>query len=48
MLICSCGLQNMVSKFDKIEYTVTPKVMELHGNEIKIVRARDWHNLHNS
>ena len=36
MLICSCGLQNMVSKFDKIEYTVTPKVMELHGNEIKI------------
>ncbi len=36
LLMCSCGLQNMVTKFNTIDYTVNPKTMEVHGDAINI------------
>ena len=32
----SCGLTSMISKFESIEYTVTPKEVEVHGGKVAI------------
>lgn len=36
LLLCSCGLDLMVSKFNTLEYTVTPTQVEVHGGVIDI------------
>lgn len=36
LLISSCGLDSMVSKFNTLNYTVTPTQVEVHGGNIDI------------
>ena len=36
LLLSSCGLDLMVSKFNTLEYTVTPTQVEVHGGVIDI------------
>ena len=36
LLISSCGLNTMISKFNTIDFTVTPTQVEVHGGNIEI------------
>ena len=36
LLISSCGLDTMISKFNTIDFTVTPTQVEVHGGNIEI------------
>ena len=36
LLISSCGLDSMVSKFNTLNFTVTPTQVEVHGGNIEI------------
>ncbi len=36
LVLNSCGLSSMISKFDSIDYTVTPTQVEVHGGKIAI------------
>ena len=36
LLISSCGLDSMVSKFNTLNFTVTPTQVEVHGGNIDI------------
>ena len=36
LLINSCGLDSMVSKFNTLNFTVTPTQVEVHGGNIEI------------
>jgi len=36
LLISSCGLDSMVSKFNTLNYTVTPTQVEVHGGNVEI------------
>ena len=32
----SCGLSSMISKFESIDYTITPTEVEVHGGKVTI------------
>ena len=34
LLLSGCGLTSMMSKFNTIQYTVTPSNLEVHGGEV--------------
>lgn len=36
IILNSCGLSSMISKFNTIDYTVTPTMVEVHGGKVRI------------
>ena len=36
LLLSGCGLTSMMSKFNTIQYTVTPSNLEVHGGEVDV------------
>ena len=36
LVLNSCGLSSMISKFESIDYTITPTQVEVHGGKIAI------------
>jgi tetratricopeptide (TPR) repeat protein len=35
-LISSCGLENMASKYNTVDFTTTPKVLQVHGGKVNL------------
>ena len=45
LLISSCGLDSMVSKFNTLNFTVTPTQVEVHGGNIEIEQVKIPENI---